>query len=113
MEWLWYSIDALVSRALRLMFGAIALIAIGVAALLLIRTEQQIDQRATALPAFAQHAREAADALEEARVGQHGYVAAGQGEAFWIAKVTSSTEALSTSLTALASAATARGRTAG
>jgi hypothetical protein len=108
---LWYPIDALVSRALRLIFGAIALIAIGVAALLLIRTEQAIGERAVAMRAFDLRAREASDALEEARVGQHGYVAAGQGEAFWIAKVAASTEALSSAMAALAGAATASSRT--
>jgi hypothetical protein len=109
---LWYPIDALVSRALRLMFGAIALIAIGVAALLLIHTERQISGRADLMRTFDQHAREAADALEEARVGQHGYVAAGQGEAFWIGRVASSRDVLNGSLAALANAATASGRTA-
>jgi hypothetical protein len=94
------------------MFGAIALIAIGVAALLLIRTEQTIAQRAETMRAFDQHAREASDSLEEARVGQHGYVAAGQGEAFWIGKVTASSEALGAALESLSSAATASSRTA-
>ena len=94
------------------MFGAIALIAIGVAALLLIRTEQTIAQRAATMRAFDQHAREASDSLEEARVGQHGYVAAGQGEAFWIGKVTASSEALGAALESLSSAATASSRTA-
>jgi hypothetical protein len=109
---LWYSIDALVSRALRLMFGAIGLIAIGVAALLLIRTEREIGARAASMRAFDQHARDAADALEEARVGQHGYVAAGQGEAFWTGKVTASIDALNATLAALAGAATPGSRTA-
>jgi len=94
------------------MFGAIALIAIGVAALLLIRTEETVAQRAAAMRAFDQRAREASDALEEARVGQHGYVAAGQGEAFWIARVTASSEALSAALEALSGAATTSSRTA-
>jgi hypothetical protein len=93
------------------MFGAIGLIAIGVAALLLIRTEREIGERAAAMRAFDQHAREAADALEEARVGQHGYVAAGQGEGFWIGKVAASTDALSGALAALAGRATASSRT--
>ena len=64
-----------------------ALIAIGVAALLLIRSEQT-DWRAGFVAArIRQHAREASDALTEARVAQHGYVAAGQGDAFWMGKV--------------------------
>lgn len=108
---LWYSIDVLVSRALRLLFGAMAFVAIGVAALLLIRTEREIAGRAAALRAFDQHARDAADALEEARVGQHGYVAAGQGEAFWTAKVSASREALGAALAVLAASATPSSRT--
>jgi hypothetical protein len=89
-----------------------ALIAIGVAAFLLIRTEQQIGQRAASLRAFDQHAREASDALEEARVAQPGLVAAGQGEAFWMGKLTASTEALDAALAALRQAATPGARTA-
>jgi hypothetical protein len=89
-----------------------ALIAIGVAAFLLIRTEQQIGQRAAWLRAFDQHAREASDALEEARVAQPGLVAAGQGEAFWMGKLTASTEALNAALAALRQAATPGARTA-
>ena len=89
-----------------------ALIAISVTAFLLIRTEQQIGQQAASLRAFDQHAREASDALEEARVAQHGYVAAGQGEAFWMGKLTASTAALNAALAALRQAATPGGRTA-
>jgi len=89
-----------------------ALIAISVTAFLLIRTEQQIGQQAASLRAFDQHAREASDALEEARVAQHGYVAAGQGEAFWMGKLTASTEALNAALVALRQGATPGARTA-
>jgi hypothetical protein len=89
-----------------------ALIAIGAAAFLLIRTERQIGERASALRAFDRHAREAADALAEARVAQHAYVAAGQGEAFWMSKVTAATELVNAALAALRQAATASGRTA-
>jgi len=89
-----------------------ALIAIGVAAFLLIRTERQIGERASALRAFDRHAREASDALAEARVAQHGYVAAGQGEAFWMSKVTASGEMVHMALVALGQNATPAGRTA-
>jgi hypothetical protein len=89
-----------------------ALIAIGVAAFLLIRSEQQIAERASSLRAFDRHAREASDALAEARVAQHSYVAAGQGEAFWMSKVTASTEAVNAALAALSQAPTQGGRTA-
>ncbi len=89
-----------------------ALIAIGVAAFLLIRTERQIGERASALRTFDRHAREAADALAEARVAQHGYVAAGQGEAFWMSKLTASGEMVHMALVALGQTATPAGRTA-
>ncbi len=78
-----------------------AVIAIGVAAFLLIRSERHINSLATALRCFDQRAREGSDALTEARVAQHGYVAAGQGDAFWMAKLTASTEAARTALAAL------------
>jgi len=89
-----------------------ALIAIGVVAFLLISSERQIGERAASLRAFDRQAREASDALAEARVAQHGYVAAGQGEAFWMSKVTASMEAATAALTALRETATAGGRTA-
>jgi hypothetical protein len=96
---------------LRLTFGAMALIAIGAAAFLLIRSEREIGDRASVLRAFDRHAREASDALTEARVAQLGYVAAGQGEAFWMSKVTASTEAVNAALAALSHVATPVART--
>ena len=88
-----------------------ALIAIGVAAVLLMRSERHINGLASALRGFDQHAREASYALAEARVAQHGYVAAGQGDAFWMSKLSSSTEAAAAALTALRQSASAAGRT--
>ena len=89
-----------------------ALIAIGVAAFLLIRSEREI-RRTRFVPDARSivHAREASDALTEARVAQLGYVAAGQGEAFWMSKVTASTEAVNAALAALRQAATPVART--
>ena len=87
-------------------------IAIGVGAFLLIRSEQQIGERASLLRAFDRHAREASDALAEARIAQVGYVAAGQGVGFWTGKVTASMEAVNAALAALRQAATPGGRTA-
>ena len=89
-----------------------ALIAIGVVAFLLISSERQIGERAASLRAFDRQAREASDALAEARVAQHGYVAAGQGEAFWMSKVTASGEMVHMALVALGQNATPAGRTA-
>jgi hypothetical protein len=81
--------------------GATAWIALGVAALLLYRSEQRIVQLTASLRTFDQHAREATTALTEARVAQQAYVAAGQGIGFWMPKVTASTEAAQASLAAL------------
>src|SRR3954469_17100360 len=89
------------SRALRLTFGAAALLAIGAAAFLLIRSERQIRLVAASVRALDQHAREATDALTDLRVAQQAYVAAGQGAPFWMAKVSSTTEAATATLAAL------------
>jgi hypothetical protein len=102
----------LYSRALRLTFGALAWVAIGAAAFLFIRVEQQIDQRTSSLRAFDQHAREASDALVDARVGQQAYVAAGQGVAFWTGKTDAATQSATAALTALRESAGAGARTA-
>ena len=88
-----------------------AVIAIGVSAFLLIRFEQQASQLAASVRAFDQHAREASDALTEARVAQQAYVAAGQGDAFWMSKVAASTEAFTAALSVLQQSATTAGRT--
>src|SRR2546428_2428236 len=86
------------SRALRLTFGAVALIAIGAAAFRLIRFEEQVADLTSSVRAFDQHAREATDALADARVAQQAYVAAGQGAAFWMDKVSATMEAVSAAL---------------
>ena len=100
------------SRALRLSCGVLALIAIGAAAFLLIRSEQQLSQQTAALRAFDQHARDASAALVDARVGQQAYVAAGQGAAFWIVKTAAAIQAATDELTALRQAAGAAALTA-
>jgi hypothetical protein len=92
--------------------GILALIAIGAAAFLLIRSEQHISQRAAALRAFDQHAHDAADALVDARVGQQAYVAAGQGVAFWFSKTAASVQTATDGLTALRQTAGPGARTA-
>jgi hypothetical protein len=101
----------LYSRALRLTCGFLALIAIGAAAFLLISSEQRISQQTAALRAFDQDARDATDALVDARVGQQAYVAAGQGVAFWFDKtagaVGSATDALTRVRSRAGAAATA------
>jgi CHASE3 domain sensor protein len=102
----------LYSRALRLSCGVLALIAIGAAAFLLIRSEQHITRQDEALRAFDQHARDASAALVDARVGQQAYVAAGQGVAFWFGKTAAAIRSTTDELTALQQAAGAGARTA-
>ena len=89
------------SRALRLTFGAAALIAIGAAAFLLIRSERQIGRLDASVRAFDQQTREAVDALAEARAAQHAYVAAGQGAPFWMSRVSATTETATAALKSL------------
>jgi CHASE3 domain sensor protein len=92
--------------------GVLALIVIGTAAFLLIRSEQQINRQVSALGAFDQHARDASAALVDARVGQQAYVAAGQGVAFWFAKTASAVQSATDGLTALRETAGAAALTA-
>jgi CHASE3 domain sensor protein len=80
------------SRAARLSVGAAACVAIAAASFFVVHSEQQIADERAAVRAFDLHAREAADALADVRVGQQAYVAAGQGIAFWMPKVTATTE---------------------
>jgi len=91
----------LYSRALRLTCGVLALIVIGTAAFLLIRSEQQIKVQASALGAFDQHARDASAALVDARVSQQAYVATGQGVAFWFNKTGAAVQSATDRLNAL------------
>ena len=100
------------SRALRLTCGVLALITIGAATFLLIRSEQQVRQQTAALRAFDQQARDASAALVDARVGQQAYVAAGQGVEFWFGKTAASLQAATDGLTALRQAAGAGAQTA-
>jgi hypothetical protein len=89
------------SRAARLTFGAVAWIAIAAAAIFLIDSERQLSERRVALRAFDLHAREAADALADARAAQQAYVAAGQDVAFWIPKVAGLLQSTTTTLDTL------------
>ena len=75
------------SRAARLSSGAAACLALGAAAFFLVRSEKQIASRRGAVRAFDVHAREATDALADARAGAQAYVAAGQSVVFWAPKV--------------------------
>src|SRR6478735_9406783 len=78
------------------------------AALFLFRSEQQLSATRAAARAFDQHAREATATLSDLRAAQEAYVAAGQGAAYWMPKVTAASEAASSAANALADAATAK-----
>ena len=86
--------------------------AIGAAAFLLIRYDQQIGEQTASLRAFDQRARDASAALVDARVGQQAYVAAGQGVAFWFGKTAAAVQAGTGGLTALQESADPAARTA-
>jgi hypothetical protein len=88
------------------------LLAIGAAAFLLIRYEQQITRQDAALRAFDQQVLDTSAALVDARVGQQAYVAAGQGVAFWFTKTANSVQMATDGLTALRDAAGPGARTA-
>lgn len=98
---------AMRSAALRAAIGATACIALGAGAILLFQSEQRIAQLTVSLRTFDQRAREAADALIDARVAQQAYVAAGQGIGFWMPKVTSTTEAANAAIATLRESASA------
>lgn len=80
------------SRVARLILSALAFIAIGGTAFFLVQTEQHLVTRRSAVRLFDQHARESVDSLSEIRAGQQAYIAAGQGVAFWMPKVTATTD---------------------
>ena len=81
------------SAAFRLTTGAAAWIAVAVAALLLVRSEQHIARQTDALRAFDQRARDASAAIADARAAQEAYVAAGQGIEFWMPRATARADA--------------------
>ena len=89
------------SRALRTTCGAIAWIAVGLAAFFLFRSEKQITELGAAVRAFDLHAREVSTSLDDLRAGQQAYVAAGQGVAFWMPKVAATTDAARTGIASL------------
>jgi hypothetical protein len=82
------------------------LIALGGAATFVIRTQQEFRNLSSALRAFDRHARETNDAIAELRAGQQAYVAAGQGAAFWMPKVASTTATVKNGILSLRQSAT-------
>jgi hypothetical protein len=87
----------------------LAWIAIGVAAVFLIRSEQQLAALRADGRAFDLRAREITDALSDLRAAQQAYVAAGQGVTFWMPKVAQTADAISASIATLRSAGTSVG----
>jgi hypothetical protein len=101
------------SRAARSIIAVVAIVAIGASVAFLYRSEKQITASIVSLRAFDLHAREAADALADLRSSQQAYVAAGQGATFWMPKVASTTDTITTAVRALRqSAASAEARAA-
>ena len=97
------------SRAVRLLCGVVAWIAIGAAAVFIVRSEQQLAALRADGRAFDLHAREVTDALSDLRAAQQAYVAAGQGVAFWMPKVAQTADAIGKSIAALRTAGTSPG----
>ena len=99
------------SSALRIAVVLLVLIAFAAASVFLFDTERQIAASATALRTFDRRAHDASDALGDARASEQAYVAAGQGVAFWMSKVSAITDAVTSAVDGLrrsASSANAR-----
>ena len=89
------------------------MIALALAAAFVTRTHQQISAGTANVRAFDLRARETSDALADLRAAQQAYVAAGQGVAFWMPRVDSTTTAVRDGILALRqSADSADGRAA-
>ena len=89
------------SRTVRVTVTLIGWIALGLAAFFLIRTQQHIATLTGGVRAFDLHARETSDTLADLRAAQQAYVAAGQGVAFWMPKVSTTTGAARSKIVAL------------
>jgi len=77
------------------------------AAVFLFRSEKDIDTMRSGLRAFDLQARETTDALAELRAAQQAYVVGGQGVAFWVAKVATTGDTVSTNIDTLQKSASA------
>jgi hypothetical protein len=96
------------SRVMRLILAAVCCIVSGAAAIFLLASERQIAERRASVHAFDRRVREATEALADLRVAQQAYVAAGQGVAFWTAKVDATMSTLSNTLLTLRQSAPSR-----
>ncbi len=90
---------------MRVTFAAIAWLALAGAAVFLIYSEKQLHQQRIVTRAFDAQAREATEALSDLRAAQQAYVAAGQGIAFWMPKVSTTSEAAAKTISSLQRAA--------
>jgi len=90
---------------MRVTFAAIAWLALAGAAVFLIYSEKQLHQHRIQTRAFDAQAREATEALSDLRAAQQAYVAAGQGIAFWMPKVSTTSAAAATTISSLQRAA--------
>jgi hypothetical protein len=99
------------SAAVRVTIGALAWIALGAAGYFLFQSEEQVGQNTASLRTFDLRARQATEALVEARVAQQAYVAAGQGIGFWMPKVSANIESAQSALAAMLESATAAAKT--
>jgi hypothetical protein len=93
------------SRVARLTCGAVAWIALGAAAFFIIQSEKQIAEVRATVRAFDVHAREATDGLADLRASQQAYVAAGQGVAFWMPRVATTLDTVTSTIASLRQAA--------
>jgi hypothetical protein len=92
---------------MRFTSAVVAWLGLAAAALFVFRSEQQLNTTRTAARTFDQRAREAVATLTDLRAAQEAYVAAGQGVAYWMPKVTATSEAASAAVSGLAETATA------
>lgn len=86
---------------MRVTFAALAWLALAGAALFLINSENHLNQLRLDTRTFDVHAREATESLSDLRAAQQAYVAAGQGIAFWMPKVTTTSEAAAQTILSL------------
>jgi CHASE3 domain sensor protein len=89
------------SRALRFALHALFLAGLAAAAYVVWQKESEATAAATAAQAFDERARAVVRSLLEIKGAQPGYVAAGQGEDYWVARVSELAAGARQSLTAL------------
>jgi len=94
-------------RALRVIVAAVTWTALGATGLFLFQSERHIADMRVALRVFDLVSRETIDGIGEIREAQQAYVAAGQGVAFWVAKVATTGDSVRAGVATLRQAITA------